>query len=88
MAGDEQQEVKPERVALPPPTKRRDLHLRSFNSLIITLAEILKICFFFCLASVSISHIGFHSADESSPVNAFGVGLNGDTEPHHKYTNV
>jgi hypothetical protein len=28
MAGEEHQDVKQERVALPPPAKRRDLHLR------------------------------------------------------------
>jgi len=28
MAGEDQQDTKPEKVALPPPTKRRDHHLR------------------------------------------------------------
>jgi hypothetical protein len=28
MAGEDQQETKSEKVALPPPTKRRDHHLR------------------------------------------------------------
>jgi hypothetical protein len=28
MAGEDQQEIRAERIALPPPIKRRDLHLR------------------------------------------------------------
>ncbi len=36
MAGDDEQETRPtERIALPPPIKRRDYHLRMFENLIV-----------------------------------------------------
>ncbi len=38
MAGDEHQDIKQDRIALPPPTKRRDYHLRML--LIINLIKI------------------------------------------------
>ena len=34
MSGEEHQDIKQDRVALPPPTKRRDLHLRMFSRFI------------------------------------------------------
>jgi hypothetical protein len=33
MVGEDQQDLKSDRVALPPPTKRRDPHLRKFANL-------------------------------------------------------
>ena len=81
MVGEDQPEVKQERVALPPPVKRRDLHMRMSWS-------IAKWIFStsFSLASVNISQIGFDTSEESSTVNAFGfgLGLSSDPSPKHK----
>jgi hypothetical protein len=80
MVGEDQQEIKTERVALPPPTKRRDHHLRMFFSNFINKKKI----FFVFLASINITQVGFSSSEELSPVNAFGVGLSSDPSPKHK----
>jgi hypothetical protein len=37
MSGDEQQDVKSERIPLPPPIKRRDLHMRRIKQCIVTI---------------------------------------------------
>jgi len=38
----------------------------------------------FFLASVGIAQCGFSSSEDTSPVNAFGVGLSSDPAPKHK----
>ncbi len=45
MAGEDQQEMKQDRVALPPPAKRRDHHLRML--FILHSIEMLGFCFSF-----------------------------------------
>lgn len=77
MVGEDQSETKHERVALPPPVKRRDHHMRK-------LVRISLLSNAAVLASANITQMGFTIAEESSPLNAFGVGLSSDAEPKHK----
>jgi hypothetical protein len=39
---------------------------------------------YFFLASAGVAQIGYNSSEDSSPVNAFGIGLSADPSPKHK----
>ena len=78
MAGEDQQDVKQERVPLPPPTKRRDHHLRKCH------LSGRKWPSVGIVASVSVGQVGFSSSEDVAPVNVFGVGFNADAVPPHK----
>jgi hypothetical protein len=78
MAGEDQQDVKQERVPLPPPTKRRDHHLRECH---LPRRKRMSIV---VVASMSVGQVGFGSGEDIAPVNAFGIGFNADAAPPYK----
>lgn len=81
MSGDDEQPTGiAERIALPPPIKRRDYHLRMCGR--VGFAE--KSNRDFLSASISIMQSAFGMNEDLPSVSVFGVDLNLDSEAKHR----
>ena len=80
MVGEDSQDMKREKIALPPPVKRRDHHLcKLFHSY----GMKINACFNFNVAPVSITQIELNLKEDSAPISAFGVDFSSNSSSKH-----
>jgi len=61
-----------------------EVNLRGGRPPGLPLVLIIQKLLFIFLASAGVAQIGYNSSEDSSPVNAFGIGLSADPSPKHK----